>query len=125
AVPDAPVGMRAALAAQAATATIPIVFSVGEDPVRLGLITSLGRPSRNATGINFFTQEVVAKRLRLLHDLVPKAVRIAVLVNPANAPATESTLREVREAAPTLGLQIQILNVTTIGEIDAAFASLA
>jgi putative tryptophan/tyrosine transport system substrate-binding protein len=120
-----PAGIAAALAAQAATATIPIVFSVGEDPVRLGLITSLGRPGGNATGINFFTQEVVAKRLRLLHDLVPKAVRIAVLVNPANAPATESTLREVREAAPTLGLQIQILNVTTIGEIDAAFATLA
>jgi putative tryptophan/tyrosine transport system substrate-binding protein len=120
-----PAGIAAALAAQAATTTIPIVFSVGEDPVRLGLITSLGRPGGNATGINFFTQEVVAKRLRLLHDLVPKAVRIAVLVNPANAPATESTLREVREAAPTLGLQIQILNVTTIGEIDAAFATLA
>src|SRR5215468_9199395 len=120
-----PAGIAAALAAQAATATIPIVFSVGEDPVRLGLITSLGRPSGNVTGINFFTQEVVAKRLRLLHDLLPKAVRIAVLVNPANAPATESTLREVKEAAPTLGLQIQILNGTTIREIDAAFATLA
>jgi putative tryptophan/tyrosine transport system substrate-binding protein len=120
-----PAGIAAALAAQAATKTIPIVFSVGEDPVRLGLITSLGRPSGNVTGINFFTQEVVAKRLRLLHDLVPKAVRIAVLVNPANAPPTESTLRQVREAAPSLGLQIQILNATTIGEIDAAFTTLA
>jgi len=114
-----------ALAAKAATTTIPIVFAVGEDPVRLGLVASLARPDGNATGINFFTQEVVAKRLRLLHDLVPKAVRIAVLVNPANAPATEATLREVREAAPALGLQIQILNATTIGEIDAAFATLA
>jgi putative ABC transport system substrate-binding protein len=120
-----PAGIAAALAAKAATATIPIVFAVGEDPVRLGLIASLARPGGNATGINFFTQEVVAKRLRLLHDLVPKAVRIAVLVNPANAPATDATLREVREAAPTLGLQIQILNATTIGEIDAAFATLA
>jgi putative ABC transport system substrate-binding protein len=120
-----PAGIAAALAAKAATATIPIVFAVGEDPVRLGLIASLARPRGNATGINFFTQEVVAKRLRLLHDLVPKAVRIAVLVNPANAPAAEATLREVREAAPALGLRIPILNATTIGEIDAAFAILA
>jgi putative ABC transport system substrate-binding protein len=115
----------AALAAKAATATIPIVFGVGDDPVRLGLVASLARPSGNATGINFFVQEVVAKRLRLLHDLVPKAVRIAVLVNPANAPNTESTLRDVQQAALAIGLQIQILNATTIGEIDAAFASLA
>ena len=115
----------AALAAKAATATIPIVFGVAEDPVRLGLVASLARPGGNATGINFFLQEVVAKRLRLLHDLVPKAVRIAVLVNPANAPTAEATLREVQEAAPAIGLQIQILNATTIGEIDAAFASLA
>ena len=77
------------------------------------------------TGINFFSTEVVAKRLRLLHDLVPNAVRVSVLVNPANASAAESTLREVQEAAPTLGLQIQILNASTIGEIDAAFATLA
>jgi putative tryptophan/tyrosine transport system substrate-binding protein len=115
----------AALAAKAATATIPIVFGVGDDPVRLGLVASLARPGGNATGINFFVQEVVAKRLRLLHDLVPKAVRIAVLVNPANAPNTESTLRDVQQAALAIGLQIQILNATTIGEIDAAFASLA
>ena len=114
-----------ALAAKAATATIPIVFGVGDDPVKLGLVASLARPGGNATGINFFVQEVVAKRLRLLHELVPKAVRIAVLVNPANASAAETTLREVQEAAPTIGLQIQILNATTIGEIDAAFAILA
>ena len=100
----------AALAAKAATATIPIVFGVAEDPVQLGLVASLARPGGNATGINFFVQEVVAKRLRLLHDLVPKAVRIAVLVNPANASIAESTLRDVQEAAPTIGLQIQILN---------------
>jgi putative ABC transport system substrate-binding protein len=113
-----------ALAAKAATATIPIVFGVGEDPVQLGLVASLARPGGNATGINFFTNEVVAKRLRLLHDLVPKAVRIAVLVNPANAKSAEVALLDVRKAAPTLGLQIQSLNASTIGEIDAAFAAL-
>jgi putative ABC transport system substrate-binding protein len=115
----------AALAAKAATATIPIVFSVGEDPVRLGLVASLARPGGNLTGTNFLVQEVAAKRLRLLHDLVPKAVRVAVLVNPANAASTETTSRDTKEAAPILGLQIQILDATTIGEIDAAFATLA
>ena len=115
----------ATLAAKAATATISIVFGVAEDPVQLGLVASLARPGGNATGINFFGRELTAKRLRLLHDLVPKAVRIAVLLNPANAASAEPTLRDVQEAAPTLGLQIQILNATTIGEIDAAFATLA
>jgi putative ABC transport system substrate-binding protein len=115
----------AALATKAATATIPIVFGVTQDPVQLGLVASLARPGGNATGINFFTQEVVAKRLRLLHDLVPKAVRVAVLLNPANAGSAETTLRDAKEAAPTIGLQIQILNATTIGEIDAAFATVA
>jgi putative ABC transport system substrate-binding protein len=113
------------IAAKAATATIPIVFGVGDDPVKLGLVASLARPGGNATGINFFVQEVVAKRLRLLHELVPKAVRVAVLVNPANASPAESTLREVQQSAPTIGLQTQILNASTIGEIDAAFATLA
>ena len=117
-------GQRAALAAKAATATIPIVFGVGDNPVRLGLVASLAQPGGNATGINFFVQEVVAKRLRLLHELVPKAVRVAVLVNRGNASVAKSTVRDVEEAAPTLGLQIQILNATTIGEIDAAFATL-
>jgi len=113
-----------AIAAKAATATIPIVFGVGDDPVRLGLFASLARPGGNATGINFFfVTEVTAKRLRLLHDLVPKAVRIAVLVNPAND--AETTLQEVQEAAHTIGLQIRVLNARTIGEIDAAFATLA
>jgi putative ABC transport system substrate-binding protein len=111
------------IAAKAATATVPIVFGVGDDPVKLGLVASLARPGGNATGINFFVTEVVAKRLRLLHDLVPKAVRIAVLVNPENA--SKTTLREVQEAAPTIGLQIQILNARTIAEIDTAFATLA
>jgi putative ABC transport system substrate-binding protein len=113
------------LAAKAATATIPIVFGVGDDPVRLGLVASLARPGGNATGINFFFQEVTAKRLRLLRELVPKAVRVAVLVNPGNVSVAESTVRQVQEAAPTMDLQIQILNATTIGEIDAAFATLA
>jgi putative tryptophan/tyrosine transport system substrate-binding protein len=121
----ATIGAPAAVAAKAATATIPIVFGVGEDPVQLGLVASLARPGGNATGINFFSQEVVAKRLRLLHDLVPKAARVAVLVNPANAAAAESVLRDLQEAAPAIGLQIQILNATTVGEIDAAFATLA
>jgi putative ABC transport system substrate-binding protein len=121
----ATIGAPAALAAKAASATIPIVFGVGEDPVNLGLVASLARPGGNATGINFFSNELGAKRLRLLHDLVPKAVRVAVLVNPANASVAESMLRQVQEAAPTIGLQIQILNATTIGEIDATFATLA
>jgi putative ABC transport system substrate-binding protein len=114
-----------AVAAKVATATIPIVFGTGENPVKLGLVDSIARPGGNATGINILVQEVIAKRLRLLHDLVPKAVRVAVLLNPANASSTEAMLREVQEAAPAIGLQIQILNATTIGEIDAAFATLA
>jgi putative ABC transport system substrate-binding protein len=116
----------ATLAAKAATATIPIVFGVGEDPVQLGLVASLARPGGNATGINAFVQEVLAKRLGLLHELVPKAVRVAVLVNPANATIAEATLRHVQDAARIIGgLQIDVLNATTIGEIDAAFATLA
>jgi putative ABC transport system substrate-binding protein len=118
-------GVVPSLAAKAATATIPIVFGVGADAVRLGLVASLARPGGNATGINFFNGEVIAKQLRLLHDLVPKAVRVAMLVNPTNAATAELTLREAQEAAPTIGLQIQILNASTIGEIDAAFATLA
>jgi putative ABC transport system substrate-binding protein len=113
------------VAAKAATATIPIVFGVGDNPVRLGLVASLARPGGNATGINFFFQEVVAKRLRLMHELVPKAVRIAVLVNPANISVAENTVRDVQQAAPALGLQIQTLNASTNAEIDAAFATLS
>ena len=114
-----------ALAAKAATATIPIVFAVGLGPVKLGLVASLARPGGNATGINDFLNEVDAKRLRLLHDLVPKASRVAVLVNPANAASAEGTLAGAQEAAAPMGLQIRILNATTIAEIDAAFASFA
>jgi putative ABC transport system substrate-binding protein len=112
-------------AAKATTATIPIVFAVGLDPVKLGLVASLARPGGNATGTNFFVSEVAAKRLRLLHDLVPKAVRIAVLVDPANAGTAEGTLTGMQEAAAAMGLQMRILNATTVGEIDAAFASFA
>ena len=121
AAPAAP----AAIAAKAATATIPIVFALGDDPVKLGLVASLARPGGNATGINFFNQEVAGKRLALLHELVPKAVRVTIIVNPTDVANTESTLRDVPEAARTIGLQFQILNATTIGEIDAAFATLA
>src|SRR5215468_5006585 len=114
----------ASLAAKAATSTIPIVFGVGDDPVKLGLVASLARPGGNATGVNSFNTEVVAKRLGLLHELLPKAVRIVVLVNPANAPIAEATLREVPEAARALGLQIRVFNASTSREIEAAFASL-
>jgi ABC-type uncharacterized transport system substrate-binding protein len=118
-------GQVPTIAAKAAITTLPIVFGVGDDPVQLGLVASLARPGGNATGINFFVQEVAAKRLRLLHDLIPNAVRIAVLVNPVNAAVETTTLREVQEAAPVLGLQIQVLKASTSGEIDAAFAALA
>jgi putative ABC transport system substrate-binding protein len=119
-----PAGNFAAQAAKAATTTVPIVFGVAEDPVKLGLVASLARPGGNATGINYFAQEVTAKRLGLLHELVPKAVRMAVLVNPANVPATESTLRDLPEAARAIGLQIQVLKASTRSEIEAAFATL-
>ena len=115
----------AVLAAKAATATIPIIFGVGEDPVGLGLVANLARPSGNATGINFFVNEVVGKRLRLLHDMVPKAVRVAVLLNPSNVVSTEATLHITQEVARAIGVQTEIVNATTIGEIDAAFASFA
>jgi putative tryptophan/tyrosine transport system substrate-binding protein len=114
-----------AIASKAATATIPIVFGVAEDPVRLGLVASLARPGGNATGFNFFAQEANAKRLELLHNLLPRAVRVAVLVNPAEATNTETTLRNVQEAARPIGLETHVLNASTIAEIDAAFAILA
>jgi putative tryptophan/tyrosine transport system substrate-binding protein len=119
----APGGPVSAFAAKAATATIPIVFIVNEDPVRLGLVASLARPGGNATGINIFAAEVAAKRLDLLRELVPGATRVGVLVNPANATSTESTLRDVAAAARISGLQIKVLNAGTSREIEAAFAS--
>jgi putative ABC transport system substrate-binding protein len=119
-----PGGSLAALAAKAATATIPIVFGVAENPVSIGLVANLARPGGNATGINFFLGEVVAKRLGLLHELVPKAVRIGVLVNPANGLTAEATLRDIPEAARTLGLQVQVLKASTGPEIDAGFSAM-
>jgi putative ABC transport system substrate-binding protein len=113
----------AAFAAKAATTSIPIVFSVPEDPVSTGLVASLARPGGNATGINFLNQETVAKQLGLLHELLPKATRIAVIVNPALTSNTEATLRALPDATRATGMVARVLKATTIGEIDAAFAS--
>jgi putative ABC transport system substrate-binding protein len=113
----------AALAAKAATKTIPIVFAVGEDPVRLGLVASFDQPGGNATGVNFLGVEVVAKSLQLLHEVVPKAARIAVLANPANRSVSVPAIRIIQEAAPTIGVTVKILNAATVSEIDAAFAT--
>ena len=118
-----PGSMEASRAAKAATATIPIVFGVPEDPVRLGIVASLARPGGNVTGINFFASEVDAKRLGLMRELVPKATRFAVLVNPANVTTTESTSKALKEAARALGLEVLFFNAGTPGEIDTAFAA--
>jgi len=115
-------GLDAALAVKAATTTIPILFLTGEDPVRLGLVTSLARPGGNLTGINFFNTELVTKRLEFLRELVPKAKRIAVLINPVDATNADSTLKAIEPAARAIGLQLQVLNASTSREIDAAFA---
>jgi putative ABC transport system substrate-binding protein len=117
-------GNTAALAVKAATTTIPIVFNVAEDPVKLGLVASLARPGGNLTGINSLNTELVAKRLELLRELVPGATRVAVLVNPSNPASAETTVRDVEPAARAMGLQIQILNASTSREIDAAFTTL-
>jgi putative tryptophan/tyrosine transport system substrate-binding protein len=111
-----------ALAAKAATTTIPIVFITPEDPVRLGLVTSLAKPGGNLTGINLLSGELAAKRLELLRQLVPRAARVAVLVNPANPSTTETTLRDVEAAARSMGLQMEVLKASTSHEIDVAFA---
>jgi len=111
--------------AKTATATIPIVFSVGIDPVKTGLVASFARPGGNATGIYYFALDVLAKRLSLLHALVPKATRVAILVNPADGPSADLTLRTVPDAARSAGLQTKILKASTSPEIDAAFANLA
>jgi putative ABC transport system substrate-binding protein len=119
-----PGGSYASQAAKAATTMIPIVFGVGDDPVRLGLVANLARPGGNATGYNLSVSEVPTKRLELLHALVPKAVRIAMMVNPENVPIAERMLHDVPEAARAIGLQIQILNASTKDEIEAAFVTL-
>jgi ABC-type uncharacterized transport system substrate-binding protein len=123
AVITSPLGAASALAAKVATTTIPIVFGVGDDPVKLGLVASLARPGGNLTGVNYFNYELVAKRLEFLRELMPAATRVAVLVNPANAAGAESTLSSVEAAARGMGLQIQVLNASTSREIDAAFAT--
>jgi putative ABC transport system substrate-binding protein len=118
----ATVGNAATLATKAATATIPIVFQVGDDPVKLGLVASLARPGGNLTGVNFFAGELAAKRLELLHELVPGALRVAVLINPGN-PNAQAVLRDVQAGARAMGMQIHVHNAATTGEIDAAFAT--
>jgi putative ABC transport system substrate-binding protein len=116
-------GIAAAFAAKAATTMMPIVFIVAEDPVRRGLVANLARPGGNLTGINFLTNELVAKRLELLRELVPAATRLAVLSNPGNAMSTDTMLRDLEPAARAMGLQIQVLNASTGPEINAAFAT--
>ena len=118
-----PGSTEAALAAKTATTTIPIVFGVPEDPVVLGIVASLARPGGNATGVNFLANEIDAKRFGLMHELLPKATRFAVLVNPANARPTEYTSKAVKEAAGALGLNALLFNASTRAEIDAAFAA--
>jgi putative tryptophan/tyrosine transport system substrate-binding protein len=113
-------GSPVALAAKAATATIPIVFTVPEDPVRLGLVASLARPGGNATGINFFAGELAAKRLGLLRELVPTAARVALLIDPATM---DSILEDAKAAVRTMGLQVQVVHASTSRDIEAAFAS--
>jgi putative ABC transport system substrate-binding protein len=119
------IGPAAAIAAKAATASIPIVFAVADDPVRLGLVTSHARPGGNVTGFNFVLNELAAKRVELLRELVPTAARIAVLVNPSNPLDALPTVKEIERAAQTMGLQVRILNASTNHEIGAAFTTLA
>jgi putative ABC transport system substrate-binding protein len=121
----AAMGTISAQAARAATTTIPIVFNVGDDPVRLGLVASLARPGGNLTGVNFFTTELAAKRLALLRELMPGATRVAVLANPSNIASTERTVSELEIAAREMKLQIRVLNANNSREINAAFETIA
>jgi putative ABC transport system substrate-binding protein len=121
----AAMGAPASIAAGRATATIPIVFGVPEDPVRLGLVASLARPGGNATGVSFFSAELAAKRLEFLRDLVPTVKRVAVLLNPAEPTIAAANLRDVEAAASAAAVQIRVFNATTVAEIDTAFAALA
>jgi putative tryptophan/tyrosine transport system substrate-binding protein len=118
-------GPPAAFAAKAATTTIPTLFVVADDPVLLGLVASLGRPAGNLTGINLFNSELSAKRLALLHELLPQAKHVAVLVDPADTANTAATLREIDPASRAIGLQIKIFNASSSREIDAAFEAIA
>jgi putative tryptophan/tyrosine transport system substrate-binding protein len=120
-----PASTPGSLAAKAATSVIPIVFGVGENPAALGLVASLAKPGANATGINFFASEIDAKRLGLMHELLPKARRLAVLVNHGNPITAEATTRALNDAAPGLGLELLFFKASTAAEIDAAFAALA
>jgi putative tryptophan/tyrosine transport system substrate-binding protein len=119
-----PASTPGSLAAKAATSAIPIVFGVGEDPVALGLVPSLAQPGGNVTGINFFASEIDSKRLGLMHELLPRAKRLAVLVNPGNAVSAVATTKAVNEAAPGLDLQLLFFKASTTAEIDAAFAAI-
>jgi len=116
-------GPGAALAAKAATSTIPIVFTTGSDPVQFGLVASLGHPGGNATGVTIFTVDLVAKRMELLRELVPKATVIAFISNP-NTPYAESEVGKAQEAARSFGQQLHVVRAATAQEIDAAFATL-
>jgi putative ABC transport system substrate-binding protein len=120
-----PGNIGSTLAAKAATSSIPIVFGVPDDPVRFGLVTNLAHPGGNATGINYFVDEIVAKRLGLLHELVPAAHRVTVLVNPADLPNADATEKEAHAAAQKLGLEIQLVRAATSDEIDAVFEGLS
>ena len=117
-------GTAPAIAAKAATTTIPIVFVIPDDPVQLGLVASLSRPGGNVTGVNFFLGEVVPKRLELLRELVPAMKRVAVFVNPANPARAESLVREAKSTGRAMGLHIEIFNTGNGREINAAFATL-
>jgi ABC-type uncharacterized transport system substrate-binding protein len=119
-----PANTPGSLAAKAATSTIPVVFGVSEDPVALGLVESLARPGGNVTGVNFFATEVDAKRLGLMHELLPKAKRLAVLLNPANPKTADATAQALIKAAPGLGLELLFFRASTAAEIDAAFAAI-
>jgi len=119
-----PASTPSSLAAKAATSAIPVVFGVGEDPVAIGLVASLAQPGANVTGINFFASEIDSKRLGLMHELLPKAKRLAVLINPANTTTAVATSKALDEAAPGFGLQLLFFKASTTAEIDSAFAAI-
>ena len=119
-----PIGTATALAAKAATTTIPIVFSAGTDPVKAGIVASLSRPGGNVTGVNYMAAELGAKRVSLLRDLAPNALHLALIVNPANPIAAESEIKDAEAAAASIGQQIDVFKASTNGEIETAFAAL-